>query len=93
MTRRAKVCMLVAVTSMLSAVAIAADLEVVPRRKPAAPATPAAPISTNPFAAPDAACLEWTDDCRVCQKSPAGEASCSNVGTACVPKAPRCTRR
>jgi len=90
MTRRAKIWMLVAVTSMLSAVAIAADLDVVRPRKRAAPA---APVSANPFAPPDAACLEWTDDCRVCQKSPAGEASCSNVGAACVAKAPRCTRR
>jgi hypothetical protein len=87
MTGRAKVWMLVVATSMLSAVAGAADLEVARPRKPAAP------VSANPFAPPDAACLEWTDDCRVCQKPPTGEASCSNVGAACVPKATRCTRR
>jgi hypothetical protein len=90
MTRRAKVWMLVAVASTLSAAAIAADLEIAPPRKPA---PSAAPVSANPLAPPDAACLEWTDDCRVCQKSPTGETSCSNVGAACVAKAPRCTRR
>ena len=87
MTRRAKVWMLVAVTTTLSAVAIAADLKVTPAPKPAAP------ISANPLAPPEAACLEWTDGCRTCQKSSAGEVSCSNVGIACAQQAPRCTRR
>jgi hypothetical protein len=87
MTRRAKFWMLVVLASMLPAAAIAADLQIAPPRKPAAA------VNANPFAPPDAACLEWTDDCRVCQKPPTGEASCSNVGAACVPKATRCTRR
>ena len=59
--------------------------------KPARPA-PAAPAKAAPFAAPTAACLEWTDGCRVCQRTN-GEVSCSNVGIACVPKTEECTRR
>jgi hypothetical protein len=73
----------------LTGQAIAADLPL----KPARPAQPAAPASASPLTAPSAACLEWTDGCRVCQRSPNGEASCSNVGIACVPKAEECTRR
>jgi hypothetical protein len=72
--------------------AIAADLPLKPAR-PAQPAAPAAPANASPLAAPSAACLEWTDGCRVCQRTAGGEASCSNVGIACVPKAEECTRR
>ena len=79
MTRLAKIWVLVAVTTTLPAVAIATDLKVTPAPKPAAP------ISASP--------LEWTDGCRTCQKSSAGEVSCSNVGIACAQQAPRCTRR
>ena len=72
--------------------AIAADLPLKTAR-PAQPAAPAAPANASPLAAPSAACLEWTDGCRVCQRAAGGEASCSNVGIACVPKAEECTRR
>ena len=65
---------------------MAADLELPARRK-------TAPASVNQFAPPDATCLEWTDGCRTCQKPPAGEATCSNVGIACISEALRCTRR
>ena len=65
---------------------LAADLDVKAQRKPALPVV-------NIFTPPDAACVEWTDGCRVCQKPTAGEAICSNVGAACTPQAPRCTRR
>jgi hypothetical protein len=77
------------VVAALMGQAIAADLPL----KPVRPAQPAAPANASPLAAPSAACLEWTDGCRVCQRSPNGEASCSNVGIACVPKAEECTRR
>jgi hypothetical protein len=69
--------------------ATAADLPL----KPARPAQPAAPPNASPLAAPNPTCVEWTDGCRVCQRSPNGETSCSNVGIACVPKAEECTRR
>jgi len=39
-----------------------------------------------------ATCLEWTDGCRVCLRSPDGSDSCSNIGIACLPGKPRCTR-
>jgi hypothetical protein len=38
-----------------------------------------------------ASCREWTDDCRICSLSDKGEAACSNVGIACLPKKWRCT--
>ena len=69
--------------------AIAADLPL----KPVRPAQPAAPANASPLAAPSAACLEWTDGCRVCQRAANSEVACSNVGIACVPKAEECTRR
>jgi hypothetical protein len=72
--------------------AVAADLPLKPAR-PAQPAAPAQPAHASPLAAPNAACLEWTDGCRVCQRAANGETSCSNVGIACVPKEEECTRR
>jgi hypothetical protein len=73
--------------------AAAADLPLKPGR-PAHPASaPASPAKAGPLAAPSAACLEWTDGCRVCQRAAGGEVSCSNVGIACVPKTEECTRR
>jgi hypothetical protein len=39
-----------------------------------------------------ASCLEWTDGCRVCAHAPDGAIACSNVGIACQPQKPRCTR-
>ena len=38
-----------------------------------------------------ATCREWTDDCRICSPGDKGEAACSNVGIACLPKKWRCT--
>jgi hypothetical protein len=74
----------------LAGPAIATDLPLKPPR-PAPAAT--APASAGPLKGPDASCLEWTDGCRVCQRAANGQASCSNVGIACVPKAEECTRR
>lgn len=42
--------------------------------------------------AEDAACAEWGDGCRVCQRVD-GTVACSLPGIACVPKAPNCLRR
>ena len=85
MTRRAAAMLLVA--AVWSAPAIAADLDVKPPSEK--PAPPAATI----FSPPDAACVEWTDGCRVCAKPATGEATCSNIGAACTPQPARCTRR
>lgn len=40
----------------------------------------------------DAACLEWSDGCRVCQRDAAG-AACSLPGIACTPSQDRCLRQ
>jgi len=39
----------------------------------------------------NATCTAWTDGCRSCGKGSDG-IFCSNVGIACVPSEPRCTR-
>jgi hypothetical protein len=31
-------------------------------------------------------CLEWTDSCRTCLRSPDGRVGCSTPGIACQPK-------
>ena len=80
---------LVALT--LAGPTIAADLPLKPARPVQPAAGPTSPVTAKPEG-PSAACLEWTDGCRVCQRSN-GEVSCSNVGIACVPKAEECTRR
>jgi hypothetical protein len=40
---------------------------------------------------PNASCTAWTDGCRSCGKGPEG-VFCSNVGIACLPSQPRCSR-
>ena len=41
----------------------------------------------------DKTCQEWTDGCRACVRSDAGEPLCPNIGIACQPKAITCTKR
>lgn len=48
------------------------------------------PVSAAP--AEDAACLEWSDGCRVCTRRPDGPA-CSLPGIACTPGEAQCLRR
>ena len=79
-------CWLIAAAMISIAPALAADLPLAPKPAPAE-----APADGNPLTPPTAACLEWTDGCRVCQRAAGGPASCSNVGIACVPKAMTCT--
>jgi len=79
----------IAIALLLAGPALAADLPV----QPAPAAKPAAPSGARPLSGPDASCLEWTDGCRTCQRPAGGEAACSNVGIACVPKEAQCTRR
>ena len=89
---RRKLAMMIVALAAFSGPAMAADLDL-PRRK-AVPAI--APVSTpadNAFTPPDAACTEWTDGCRVCTKPASGDATCSNPGIACTPRAVTCSRR
>lgn len=77
----------------LSWSAMAADLDL-PKRKAVPVSAPVStPAADNPFTPPDAACIEWTDGCRVCVKPASGEANCSNPGIACTPRAITCSRR
>jgi hypothetical protein len=92
MHRRGSLPLGMVVALMLGGQAVAADLPLAPPR-PAQPAAPTVPANASPLVPPSAACLEWTDGCRVCQRAAGGEASCSNVGIACVPKAEECTRQ
>ena len=52
----------------------------------------AGPAPTAEAGPPDPACVEWTDSCVVCSRSPGGLA-CSTPGIACTRGAPRCLRR
>lgn len=85
MTVRIYSVVLLTAVALWPAVAAAAD---VPPARPAAPAK-----TTGPFAPPSADCLEWTDGCRTCRREPGAEATCSNVGVACAPRAPVCSKR
>jgi len=83
----------------------AADLPLVPghskiQHHPAPSGTPKVDAETKAdteirleeFAnGPNAACTAWSDGCRACGKAPDG-VFCSNVGIACQPSVPRCTR-
>ena len=78
--------------------AFAADLAVVPRNSarqhPGAGASkPDTETRLEEFAkGPNASCTAWTDGCRSCGKGPEG-VFCSNIGIACQPSQPRCSRR
>ena len=37
-------------------------------------------------------CLEWTDSCRTCLRSPDGRVGCSTPGIACQPKDIECKK-
>ena len=39
----------------------------------------------------DRACREWTNGCRVCERTANGEFNCSNIGIACQPTGGRCS--
>jgi hypothetical protein len=75
----------------------AADLSLVSRHsKTDNLEAPAFKVDANPrlerFAkGPNATCTAWTDGCRSCGKGPDG-IFCSNVGIACQPSEPHCTR-
>ncbi|WP_201833084.1 hypothetical protein [Microvirga zambiensis] len=52
----------------------------------------AGPLPATESGPPDPACIEWTDSCVVCARTPEGMA-CSTPGIACTKGAPRCLRR
>jgi hypothetical protein len=78
--------------------AVAADLAVIPRHSVKSRPVTSKPVTSKPdmplekFATgANASCTAWTDDCRSCGKGPSG-VFCSNVGIACLPSLPHCTR-
>jgi hypothetical protein len=54
------------------------------------PKVPAPAVQGNGL---PAACLEWTDGCRICARQKDGSDACSNVGIACIQQKARCTRQ
>ena len=74
------IALVLALAIVLGTVAVA---NLLPGARPAAPAA-------DPQA--DRTCLEWTDGCTVCQRTPEGPA-CSTPGIACVRQEPQCVRR
>ena len=58
-----------------------------------APPPPADDPSLHAFADRDKTCMAWTDQCRACTRTAAGEVNCSNIGIACQPAAITCTAR
>jgi hypothetical protein len=83
--------------------AFAADLALIPRHighprhgvdtSKSETSRPVAETRLEEFATgPNANCTAWTDGCRSCGKGPEG-VFCSNIGIACQPSQPRCSRR
>jgi hypothetical protein len=96
---------IVAIVAMLSLGLASASAADAPASAPAdapasapAEAPAAAPVGTPEasLAGADAACLEWTDGCRVCARSDGKKETrfaCSNISIACQPTQGRCTKR
>ena len=88
---------IVSVMAMLSLGIASTGAADAPASTPAeAPA--ATPVGTpeGSLAGADAACLEWTDGCRVCARSDGKKETrfaCSNISIACQPAQGRCTKR
>ncbi len=83
-----------AVMLAMTGAATAADLAPPPAvEAPAAPSSPSREPRANGLHDADAACIEWTDGCRVCRRGANNEFGCSNIGFACQPEKGRCTRR
>ena len=74
--------MTIAVMTLATEVAVAADLAIPPRKPPADFSLQKGPPN----------CARWTDECVNCARgATSGEAPvCSNIGFACQPKAIRC---
>lgn len=58
-----------------------------------APDPAAEEASLHGYGDRDKTCQEWTDGCRTCVRSDAGEPLCPNIGIACQPKAISCAKR
>jgi hypothetical protein len=91
----------VAVALMMASAAAQPQATDPPRQElPSADSVPDRPASSTPVAPADpsvqsgaglAACLAWSDGCVTCERAD-GKISCSNIGIACQPEAPRCLK-
>jgi hypothetical protein len=86
---------LIGLIALSTGLAFAADLAIIPRHShhhtTVAP-KPDTETQLEEFATgANAGCTAWTDGCRSCGKGPSG-VFCSNVGIACQPSQPQCTR-
>ena len=75
---------------VLPCVSFAADQEILPKPSEAKPSLNI--FKQRELSGSTAACTEWTDGCRTCQRSGPDAFTCSNVGIACVQTAGRCTK-
>jgi hypothetical protein len=73
------------ILALVIVVATIALANLLPAARPMAPASTASPET-------DPTCLEWSDGCTVCARTPGGPA-CSTPGIACVPQERQCLRR
>jgi hypothetical protein len=72
---------LVAVFALASGAAVAAEIELPPRRAPPDVSVQKAPAN----------CSRWTDECVSCSRAADGAPPvCSNIGFACQPQTIRC---
>ncbi len=76
----------------LIGVAIASAIAVAEQTAPAGPPAEEPP-SIHRYGDVDAACQQWIDGCRACDRGNDGAPVCSNIGIACQPKAVQCTTR
>ena len=49
-------------------------------------------VSVLAYGAAHPQCLEWTDHCRICMRSPDGRVDCSTPAIACVQKEIECKK-
>jgi hypothetical protein len=49
-------------------------------------------VSVLAYGAAHPECMEWTDSCRTCMRSPDGRVGCSTPGIACQPKDIECKK-
>jgi hypothetical protein len=71
--------------ALLQGAAEAADV-------PGEPARTGSPdtVHVHNYGDRDAACLRWTDNCRMCSRDADGKAICSNIGIQCQPAEVKC---
>jgi hypothetical protein len=74
--------------SLLPAAALATDVPSGPDR-----AAPPDAVHVQNYGDRDAACLRWTDNCRMCSRDADGKPACSNIGISCQPAAVKCLSR